>query len=62
MAVMLKRQRDGAFRSVWYGEYTDEHGKRKVINTGVRWRDTPPASERLRSRSSPMQDRKWLMT
>ncbi len=48
MAVTLKQQKDGAtFRPCWYGVYTVD-GKRTVINTGVKWQGTPPASGSLR--------------
>ncbi len=50
MAVMLRTQRDGTPRPKWYAEYKDENGKRKIINTGVKWQGTPPASGSLRER------------
>ena len=48
MALMLRRQRNGTFRSDWYGEYKDESGKRTIINTGVKWAGSPPCSGSLR--------------
>jgi integrase len=46
MSVMLRTQRNGALRPFWYGEYK-EAGRRKVINLGVKWNGTPPASGSL---------------
>lgn len=48
MAVMLRKQRDGMPRPNWYAEYKDANGNRKIINTGVKWTGTPPASGSLR--------------
>lgn len=43
MSLTLRRQRDGKLRPYWYGEYTDENGKRKVENL-CKWDGTPPSS------------------
>lgn len=48
MAVTLKMQKDGrTFRPCWYGVYESDN-KRRVVNLGIRWRGTPPASGSLR--------------
>jgi integrase len=47
MGVKLMRQRDGTLRAHWYGVYGDG-GARKVVNLGVTWKGTPPASGSLR--------------
>jgi integrase len=46
-SVTLKRGRDGKFRPNWYGDFQVD-GVRKVMNLGVKWRGTPPASGSLR--------------
>jgi integrase len=48
MSLELRRQRNGKMREHWYGSFVDADGERKVINTGVRWAGTPPASWSLR--------------
>lgn len=35
MAIMLRRGRDGQVIRKWYGEYKDEHGKRRVLKLGI---------------------------
>ena len=47
MALELRAQRDGTFRPCWYGRYTTESGKRKLINLNVKVAGTPPATGRL---------------
>ncbi len=34
MGLMIKQQRDGVYRTQWYGVFTDS-GKRKVVNLNV---------------------------
>lgn len=46
MALTMKRQRNGELRRDWYGVYSDG-GKRRVVNLGVEWKGTPPASGRV---------------
>ena len=47
MGLMLKTQRDGKLRADWYGLYTDQAGKRRVVNLNVRWAGNPPESGSL---------------
>ena len=47
MSVMLRKQRDGRLRPFWYGEYVAA-GTRKIINLGITWAGSPPASFSLR--------------
>jgi integrase len=48
MGTKLLKQKDGqTWRPYWYGAF-DVDGKRKIINTGVKWTGTPPASGSLR--------------
>ena len=47
MALELREQRNGMLRECWYGVFTDTDGKRKVVNLGVKWAGTPPASGRV---------------
>lgn len=48
MSVKLMKQRDGQrWRDDWYG-FFDVEGKRKVLNLGIPWQGTPPASGSLR--------------
>ncbi len=53
MALMLKRQRNGALRDDWYGVYTESDGKRKVINLNVKIIGTPPASKLVGDAGDP---------
>jgi len=46
MGLMIKQQRDGVYRSQWYGVFTDS-GKRKVVNLNVPILGCPPASMSL---------------
>jgi integrase len=47
MGLMLKTQRDGKLRADWYGLYTDQTGRRRVVNLNVRWAGNPPESGSL---------------
>jgi len=44
MPVMLRRGRDGEIIKKWYGEYKDEHGKRRVLKLGIVVKGEIPAS------------------
>jgi len=44
MAVMIRRGRDGQMIRKWYGEYKDEHGKRRIIKLGLVIKGTIPPS------------------
>jgi integrase len=44
MAIMLRRGRDGQVIRKWYGEYKDEHGKRRVLKLGIVVNGEIPAS------------------
>ena len=48
MATKLLKQKNGqTWRPYWYGAF-DVDGKRKIVNLGVKWQGTPPASGSLR--------------
>lgn len=45
--VRLKRQRNGAFRDHWYGQYQMD-GKHREVNLNIKWRGAPSSSGSLR--------------
>jgi len=53
VSVRLKKQRDGQWRTHWYGQYMD-NGKMTEVNLEVPWKGTPPASRKMRETGCPV--------
>ncbi len=52
-SVRLKKQRDGQWRPLWYGQYMED-GKMTEVNLEVPWEGRPPVSGSMRDMGCPV--------